>query len=253
MVHSDMDSTSPDRQVFLLCDSWYPEGYVAGLVDECQNPDIICNARIDTVMYDLPPEHTSKQGRPKKHGKRLSPEDSEPESPRTGDWKIGVHLALNRLQGGQQVVYAIATLSKSENENHSFFLYTKNPEIIIIDYAAAKTKPSAAMGKKTKNSSQPPVIPHAGTLKYHAMKARLLGTGGIPCAQLWVIERLVNLKCTAYSAMIRLPYSDKSFLCYQSASAQESRFSIGQQFRANPIFSSFVESPGTYKSAVIYI
>ena len=28
----------------------------AGLVNEFHNLDIICNARIDTVMYDLPPE-----------------------------------------------------------------------------------------------------------------------------------------------------------------------------------------------------
>lgn len=29
-----MDSIGPDRQVFLPCDSCYPEGCVAGLVDE---------------------------------------------------------------------------------------------------------------------------------------------------------------------------------------------------------------------------
>ncbi len=42
------------------------------------------------------------------------------------------------------------------------------------------------------------------------------------------IERLINLECIAYSAMTLLPYSDESFSCYQSASAQENRFGIGQ-------------------------
>ncbi len=62
-----------------------------GLVDEYQNLDIICNARIDTVMYDLPPERAGKCGRPKKYGERLSPKDFVLESPKTGDWMIGVH------------------------------------------------------------------------------------------------------------------------------------------------------------------
>ena len=56
MMRHAMDSISLLRQVFLLCDNWYPEGYVADLVNEYHNLDIICNARINTAMYDLPPE-----------------------------------------------------------------------------------------------------------------------------------------------------------------------------------------------------
>ncbi len=54
------------------------------------------------------------------------------------------------------------------------------------------------------------------------------------------IERLINLECMAYNAMTLLPYSDEAFSCYQSASAQETRFGIGQQIQASIIFSSFV-------------
>ena len=35
------------------------------------NLDLIGNARIDSVMYDLAPERTGRRGRPAKHGKRL--------------------------------------------------------------------------------------------------------------------------------------------------------------------------------------
>ncbi len=41
-----------------------------------QNLDLIGNARIDSVMYDLAPAHTGRRGRPAKHGKRLSVETS---------------------------------------------------------------------------------------------------------------------------------------------------------------------------------
>ena len=64
-----------------------------------------------------------------------------------------------------------------------------------------------------------------------------------------VIERLVNLECIAYSAMTLLPYSDETFSSYQSFSAQETRFEIGQQIQANIIFNSFVESLETVKKA----
>ena len=74
MVRHALDNINPDRLVFLLCDSWYPKGCVTGLVNEYQNLDTIYNARIDSVMYDLPPERTGKRGRPKKYGVRLSPE-----------------------------------------------------------------------------------------------------------------------------------------------------------------------------------
>ena len=67
------------------------------------------------------------------------------------------------------------------------------------------------------------------------------------------IERLVNLECIAYSAMTLLPYSDGSFSCYQSASAQETRFGIGQEIQASIIFSSFVESLETVKKAQSFI
>lgn len=47
------------------------------------------------------------------------------------------------------------------------------------------------------------------------------------------IERLVNLVSLSYSAMTLLPYSDKTFSGYQSASAQETRYKIGQQIQAD--------------------
>lgn len=61
------------------------------------NLDIICNARISTVMYDLPPECTGKRGRPRKYGERLSSEDFMLQFPKAGDWKIGVRPVLTRL------------------------------------------------------------------------------------------------------------------------------------------------------------
>ncbi len=147
MVRHALDSIGPDRQVFLLCDSWYPKGCVAGLVSEFNNLGIICNARIDTVMYDLPPERTGKRGRPRKYGSRLSPEDFELQSPKTGDWQIGVRPVLTRLWG-ERVVCAIVTLPKSGNGTRRLFFCTKEPESILLDYSRCEDDAMRGYGKE---------------------------------------------------------------------------------------------------------
>lgn len=77
MARQTMAVLGESRQVFLLCDSWYPKAEVAGLINEFSNLDIICNARIDTAMYGLSPAPAGKRGRPRKYGKRIYPEDFE--------------------------------------------------------------------------------------------------------------------------------------------------------------------------------
>ena len=253
MVRHAVDAIGPDRQVFLLCDSWYPKGCVAGLVDEYNNLDIICNARIDTVMYGFPPGRTGKRGRPRKYGERLSPEDFELESPKTGDWKVGVRPVLTRLWG-ERVVYAIVTLPKSENGSRRLFFSTKDPESIILDYS--KCEDDTIRGYGEDNKKFLPLACYSPRwnieVSYYESKTfwsleeyRVRSREGI--------ERLVNLECIAYSAMTLLPYSDGSFSCYQSASAQETRFGIGQEIQASIIFSSFVESLETVKKAQSFI
>ena len=253
MVRHAVDAIGPDRQVFLLCDSWYPKGCVAGLVDEYNNLDIICNARIDTVMYGFPPGRTGKRGRPGKYGERLSPEDFELESPKTGDWKVGVRPVLTRLWG-ERVVYAIVTLPKSGNGSRRLFFSTKDPESIILDYSKCEDDTIRGYVEDNKKFLPPACYSPRWNIEvsYYESKTfwsleeyRVRSREGI--------ERLVNPECIAYSAMTLLPYSDGSFSCYQSASAQETRFGIGQEIQASIIFSSFAESLETVKKAQSFI
>ena len=61
---------------------------------------------------------------------------------------------------------------------------------------------------------------------------------------------MINLECIAYSAVTLLPYSDETFSCYQSESAQETRFGVEQQIQVSIIFGSFVEKLETVKNHV---
>lgn len=94
MVRQVMPVFSSMKNVIILCDSWYMKKGLVSIVDEYPNLDVSCNARFDSVMYDLAPEPTGKRGRPAKHGKRLSPEvDFTPSNEKIGSYYLG-HVVL---------------------------------------------------------------------------------------------------------------------------------------------------------------
>lgn len=249
MVRQAMGVIGSARQVFLLCDSWYPKAEVAGLVREFGNLDIICNARVDTAMYELPPAPTGKRGRPRKYGKRIYLEDFELSTPQSADWKIGVRPVLTRLWG-ERVVYAFVTAPKKGGDSRRLFFCTKKPDEITLDYSLCADERIRKYGEEDINYLplacyllrwNIEVSYYEGKTFWSLEEYRIRSREGI--------ERLINLLAVSYSAMTLLPYSDETFSPYQSFSAQETRFEIGQQIQASIIFNSFVKSLETVKKA----
>lgn len=72
MVRQVMPEFREKKNVIILCDSWYVKKNLVAIVDEYPNLDLIGNARLDSVIYDLAPAPTGRKGRPAKHGRRLS-------------------------------------------------------------------------------------------------------------------------------------------------------------------------------------
>ncbi len=72
MVRQVMPEFHTQKNVIILCDSWYVKQNLVSVVEEYENLDLIGNARADSVIYDLAPLPTGKKGRPAKHGRRLS-------------------------------------------------------------------------------------------------------------------------------------------------------------------------------------
>ena len=56
-----------DKQVMLCFDSWYAKKKLIDWALSHSNVNIICNARYDTVMWDLSEPTSGKRGRPKKN------------------------------------------------------------------------------------------------------------------------------------------------------------------------------------------
>ena len=91
------------------------------VVDEYANLDIICNARYDSVIYDLAPQPTGKKGRPAKHGNRLSPDnDFILSDEKVGEYYIGARRVLTNLFG-QREVYAYVTASEKMKGSRRLF------------------------------------------------------------------------------------------------------------------------------------
>ena len=77
--------------------------------------DVICNARNDSVIYDLIPQSTGKRGRPAKHGRRLSMEINFTISDENiGNYCISVHRVLTNLFGQREVLTYVTASEKTQ-------------------------------------------------------------------------------------------------------------------------------------------
>ena len=128
-----MKAIGPERQVILLCDSWYPKAEVAALVEQFENLEMVCNVRVDTALYGLPSAKTWKRGRPRKRGNRISLDEVLLNEPKNGDWMIGMMPVVTNLWK-DKVVYALVTAPKNGKGSRRLFLCTADPRSISFDW-----------------------------------------------------------------------------------------------------------------------
>ena len=243
MIRNVMPSLSSIRNVILLCDSWYAKKNLVSIVDEYENLDIICNARNDSVLYDLAPPKTGKRGRPAKHGKRLSIEDDFSLSDeKIGDYYIGARHVLSNLFGERKVLALVTSTGKEGNSKRLFFS-TVFPEQISIFCAWQEKSPFNEIGSD--KMQYIPLFLYGFRwnieVSYYEQKTfwslcsyMIRGRKGI--------EMLVNLINISYCAMKILPYQDEAFQEYQDKSVQEFRFALSTQIREQIFYAHFVKN-----------
>ena len=121
MIRKVMPEFQSREHVIILCDSWYTKQNLVCIVNEYPNLDLIGNARIDSVMYDLAPAHTGRRGRPAKHGKQLSVEtDFTFSGEKIGDYYTGVRRVFTRIFGNQEVLAYVTATEKEHGKNACF-------------------------------------------------------------------------------------------------------------------------------------
>lgn len=121
MIRKVMPEFQSREHVIILCDSWYTKQNLVCIVNEYPNLDLIGNARIDSVMYDLASAHTGRRGRPAKHGKQLSVEtDFTFSGEKIGDYYTGVRRVFTRIFGNQEVLAYVTATEKEHGKKRLF-------------------------------------------------------------------------------------------------------------------------------------
>lgn len=229
--------------MIILCDSWYAKKNLVCVVDEYPNLDLICNARYDSVIYDLAPQRTGKRGRPAKHGKRLCPDkDFSFSDDKISDYYIGVRRVLTNLFGSREVL-AYVTSTKKESASKRLFFSTIFPEQMQIFCAWQEKAPLNQTGSD--RMKYIPLFCYSFRwnieVSYYEQKT-FWSLCNYMVRSRKGIETLVNLINLAYCAMKILPYQDEAFSKYRTESVQEFRFALSEQIRAEVFLDAFVRN-----------
>lgn len=246
MVRSVMPELSSCGQVILLCDSWYPKKPVTGLVNDFQNLEMICCARLDTVLYDLPGERTGKRGRPRIHGDRLKLSDIELKKPEGASYFMGCRKVVTNLWKGCTVYACVTATDPEQSGSFRLFLCTAEPEEIWVE-------PEKQTNEKIRRFGRWGMLP----LGLFSLRWNI-ETSYYETKTFWSfrdymvrsrkgIERLSNLICISYAAVRLLPYYNKEFQDYQGQSPQEIRYQLGEKIRMNLIIHSLGQTIETIK------
>ena len=243
MVRQVMPAFASQKNVIILCDSWYAKKDLVSIVEEYQNLDVICNARYDSVIYDLAPEPTGRKGRPAKHGKRLSPEaDFMLSDEKIGDYYAGARRVLTNIFGYREVL-AYVTSAEKETGSKRLFFSTIFPEQLQIFCAWQEKAPLNQTGSD--HMQYIPLFCYSFRwnieVSYYEQK-----TFWSLCSYMVRsrkgIELLVNLINITYCAMKILPYQDEAFAKYRMESVQEFRFALSEKIRHEIFFANFVQN-----------
>lgn len=243
MVRQVMPAFASQKNVIILCDSWYAKKNLVCVVDEYPNLDLICNARYDSVIYDLVPRRNGKRGRPAKHGERLSPDkDFSFSDDKIGDYYIGVRRVLTNIFGCREVL-AYVTSAEKESTSKRLFFSTIFPEQMQVFCAWQEKAPLNQTGSD--RMKYIPLFCYSFRwnieVSYYEQK-----TFWSICSYMVRsrkgIETLVNLINIAYCAMKILPYQDEAFSRYRTESVQEFRFVLSDQIWAEVFLAAFVQN-----------
>jgi len=230
------------RQVILSFDSWYAKHDLIARVLKHPNLYVICNARSDTAMFELPKPLTGRRGRPQKRGAQLHHEDFTL-SYSLGKYKVGHRLVKTNIFGDRTVH---AYVSRSEKGSTRLFFSTLEPMELHLSCAWQENPELRQASSKD--------------MEYYALKCYKfrwnIETSYYEQKSFWSlgqymirnrigIVHVMNLANTAHSAMKILPYKEETLAEFQEKSPQELRFHLSEQIRQQVFFANLARRAQT--------
>ena len=147
MLENAYKAIGTQFKICVTCDAWYPKKEIIEFINKYDNVEAIVNVRIDTALFDLPPEKTGKRGRPQVRGRKLSIDDFEFHSVPDTDYKVAYRHVITNLFGNKRVL-AIVTEKKSENSRRLFIC--TNEDACRIDPNIISDKNAKAIANVSK-------------------------------------------------------------------------------------------------------
>ena len=243
MVRQVMPEFSQQKNVIILCDSWYMKQNLVSIIEEYENLDLIGNARADSVIYDLAPAPTGHRGRPSKHGRHLSIEDDFTLfDEKVGDYYTRVRRVLTNLFETREILAYVTSTARTGGTKRLFFS-TISPEELQIFCAWQESSPLNQTGSD--RMKYIPLFLYSFRwnieISYYEQKTfwSLCSYMVRSCKG---IEMMINLINVAYCAMKLLPYQDESFSDFRDKSVQDFRFALSEGIRQQVFFATFVQN-----------
>lgn len=243
-----------ERQVTLLCDSWYPKGEVAELA-EIPNLTIVCNVRHDTAMYDLPQRPEKPQrGRPRVFGERVRITDFELAPVPGTEWWVGIRTVRTRLFK-DRLVTAIVTRKGTAGGRRLFLctkpgacaMFAEHPEAFTADDARkfvaadAELAPLAVYSLRWAIETSYLELKSFWDFREYRVRSKE------------AVERLLNLQSLVYGVLSLLPALDASFACLDGLSIQERRWRMGQLITRQMFFQSLARRVETDENRLPFL
>jgi hypothetical protein len=225
-------------QVILLCDSWYTKGSVLNTVNYYNNLDLIGAVRKDTAIFDLPPKHNGKRGRPRLRGDKLNIHAFSYE--KANKYFIPTQKVMTRLFK-VPVYITVTTKDIDKFSSTRLFISTINPDEINIfkNHDIEKTKYD--------NTDFKQVPLGAYNIRWNIevifyQHKFFWSFGNYMVRNKKAIERYVNLLAISYTFVSILPFIDQRFEQYKFKSPQRIKRLIAEQISKELIFDNFVSS-----------
>ena len=230
------------RQVILLFDSWYAKRELLAHALSYPNLNVICNARRDTAIFELPDPTAGRRGRPPKYGKRLML-DEIPVDLKHYPFKIDGYLVTHRLVKtrifGDRTVHAYVTLSKSGSRR--LFFSTVAPMALHMSIAWQENKTFCDTSSKLMTFYPLKLYKLRWGIETNYYEQKMFWElGSYKVRTKTAIEHLLNLTNAGHALMKILPYEDERLSAYRDKSPQELRHALSQQIHKEVFFATLV-------------
>ena len=219
-----------DKQVIFSFDCWFAKRPFITRIQQHKNIGIICNARIDSALYELPPyQKTGKRGRPKNHGDQLDTyDDKDFDFNHHKDGYRVAHRTVIAKIFNMQEVHAYVT--KTTSNSRRLFLCTINPCDIHMGCAWQENFLMRNIGS-TDMELYPLTLYRLRwniEVGYYEQKT-FWSLGKYMVRSKHSIETLLNLINVAYAAMRILPHKNNVSKDFRDSAPQEIRLFLSEQ------------------------